>query len=58
MSKLKFYYYLQVTEYESDRMTKVLKVTPFTMKQSLVDMAYSMIEAGKIKKPRGGGERK
>ena len=38
---------------ESDRMTNVLGITPISMKQSLIDMAYSMIEAGKIKKTSG-----
>ena len=42
--------FFQVTEYRSDRMTKVLGITPYTLKQSLIDMAYSMIESGKIKK--------
>ena len=44
----------QRSEIDSDRMEKVLGITnPIKMKQSLVDMAYSMIEAGKIKKTSG-----
>ena len=44
---------LQKKVVKSDRMTNVLGITPISMKQSLVDMAYSMIEAEKIKKTSG-----
>ena len=44
----------QRSQIDSDRMEKVLGIAnPIKMKQSLVDMAYSMIESGKIKKTSG-----
>ena len=40
----------KLTNLKNERMTGVLGVQPRSNEESLIDMAYSMIEAGKVKK--------
>ncbi len=42
----------QRMEANNERMIKVLGITPIDQKKSMIDMAYSMIESGKVKKTR------
>ena len=40
----------QVTEYKTTKMKEILGVEPIKMEDSLIEMVYTMIESGKIKK--------
>ncbi len=40
----------QVTEFKTKKMREILGVNPIKMEDSIIEMAYNMIESGKIKK--------
>ena len=48
----KYYYgiFSQKTEYTTKKMREILGVDPIKMEDSIIEMAYNMIESGKIKK--------
>ena len=46
-------YNLQVIQLDTRRMTNVLGIKPRDPKLTIIDMAYSMIENGMVKKSKG-----